>query len=58
MTLNNYLRQQARRVYDDCLFTNDCEFEHCHGKDKKARRKYERLCNKRDVQKEIESEVD
>ncbi|HFL1084572.1 TPA: hypothetical protein ACSK4F_002657 [Listeria monocytogenes] len=53
MTLNSYFRRKSSRVYGDLLFTYDGKYEKCHGKDKKARRKYERLLRKRDVEKEV-----
>ncbi|EAC3455798.1 hypothetical protein ARX99_09530 [Listeria monocytogenes] len=58
MSLNSYFRRKSSRVYDDLLFTHDGEFEKCQGRDKKARRKYERLLRKRDAKQEADKRED
>ncbi|EAE6420105.1 TPA_asm: hypothetical protein GEU60_00570 [Listeria monocytogenes] len=58
MSLNSYFRKKSSRVYDELIFTHDGEFEKCQGRDKKARRKYERLLRKIDAKHEIYRKYD
>lgn len=54
MTSDNYFRKKSNRVYNGLLFTKDVSFKECQGRDKKARRKYERLLRKRAMKNEME----
>lgn len=54
MTTDNFFCEKSNRVYNDLLFTCDATFEECHGSDKKARRKYERLLRKRAIKNQME----
>ncbi|MBC2223330.1 hypothetical protein HCA76_06800 [Listeria seeligeri] len=54
MTSDNYFRKKSNRVYNGLLFTRDASFDECRGRDKKARRKYERLLRKRAIKNQME----
>ncbi|EAE6661973.1 hypothetical protein BGM61_07800 [Listeria monocytogenes] len=58
MSLNSYFQKKSSRVFDELIFTHDGEFEKCKGRDKKERRKYERLLRKIDAKHEIDREYD
>lgn len=49
MTSDNYFRKKSNRVCNGLLFTRGASFDECRGRDKKTRRKYERLLRKRAI---------